>query len=64
MKTRVNSGLRYLTIPEKIQDLRLYASNLDAFPSDFPGAHPTSARLNQIADELEAAFTGAQNGGD
>ncbi len=63
MKTRVNSGLRYLTIPEKIQTLRLYANNIDAFPNDFPGAHPTSAILNQIADSLESAYAAAQNGG-
>ena len=63
MKTRVNLGLSYISIPEKIQNMRLYATNLDAYPSDFPNAHPSSALLNPAAADLETAYANAQNGG-
>lgn len=62
MKTKVNLGLNLISIPDKIQNARIYADNLDHNPSDFPNANPASATLRQAATDLEVTYGAAQNG--
>jgi hypothetical protein len=56
MKTKVNLGLDSLSIPEKIQNQRIYATNIDAYPLDFPDAKPTSTTLRASATDLEVSY--------
>jgi len=61
MKAKVNLSLHSISIPEKIQNERIYANNLDAYPLDFPNPHPVSSVLRASATDLETAYGVAQN---
>ncbi len=56
MKTKINLGWRAARIPKKIQNARIYASNLEDHPNDFPDCNVTPFLLREAASNLETWY--------